>query len=141
MWAQNNCRREWSSSFSRCLCLDSVLDLSFPCWESGKPRRRLQGFVGRRHRVCEAWIVSECCVTPRQGHGGTISSVESVAVLFLMPYLLTSPRTVFCQELAWGNLVSVHRKEVFSRHVGFPLPPKRLFCQSKAAPWRCLSLR
>lgn len=68
----------------------------FPMLGSGKPQCHLQGFMGRRHHVCEAWIVSECCGTPRQGHGGTISSAESVVVLFLIPHLLASPRTVFC---------------------------------------------
>lgn len=121
--------------FSGCLYLDSGLDLSFPHWGLGNHGVACRVVVGRRHCACEAWTVSERCVTPRQSHGGTISSAESLAVLFLIPHLLASPRTVFCQGLAWFT-----EKRSSAGTQAFPFLPKRLFCRSKAAPWRCISL-
>lgn len=114
--------------FSKCLCLDSVLHLSFHVgvWET----MVLLGITV----YCEAWTVSECCVTLRQSHGGIISSADSLAVLFLMPHPLASPGTVFCRGLAWFT-----EKRSSAGTQAFPFLPKRLFCRSKAAPWRCIS--
>lgn len=129
----SDCGREWSSSDRLLVVLwMSVFGFcvtpEFPCWGLGNHG------VACHHCVCEAWTVSERCVTPRQGHGGTISSADSLAVLFLMPHPLASPGTVFCRGLAWFT-----EKKSSAGTLAFPFLPKRLFCRIKAAPWRCIS--
>jgi hypothetical protein len=94
----------------------------FPMLASGKLWLLcLQGFI-RRHCVTWSLDCSWVLCDSEARTWGTISSADNTVVFSsLMSHLLVSPRIVSCQGLPWGRLVSVHEKEVFTWHAGFPL--------------------